>query len=480
MTTLTSLGPTSPEEIEASIRTTESQGAISRSLINVTPAHRHLARRQFLVQQIAYWITVLGLLVAEASAPILGKETAGIWLAVSLSTWIVRIGLFMPLSRLPPPVVKKSLVLKLIPLAIIGIACAYWIWTISLFAGPTLTVRELFMCIGLLSISLSMTGMWPVTPIAVIVYNAVLWGAFSISLYSHGLASLPVILAFDIGVLVVLWLNTFIAISQLADQLERSREMGHLVADLEAANAELERLKENADKTLEIRSESFSQATHDLHQRLHGTKLWVLATQDALKANAPADQLLERVKQEIDAFQILMKNVLDFTRAETLDSPPSIRTTDLQSIFQKLDLHFEQISAQSGRELRFRITRISVGTDAAMLLRIMENLVSNALKYTKGGVLVCARRNARGVAIEVWDQGPGIKRDAQQRIFEAFHQEAVDGVQRTKGTGLGLAIVKRYATRLNYKVSVRSTVGKGSVFRVQIPSELVRDAVLSA
>ncbi|WP_454909846.1 hypothetical protein [Variovorax gossypii] len=148
MTSLSSLGPTSPEEIQASIRSTESQGAISRSLINVTPAHRHLARRQFLVQQIAYWITVIGLLVAEASAPILGTEKTWVWLAVSFTTWAVRIVLFMPLSRLPPAVVKKSLVLKLIPLAIIGIACSYWIWTISLFAGPTLTVRELFMCIG--------------------------------------------------------------------------------------------------------------------------------------------------------------------------------------------------------------------------------------------------------------------------------------------------------------------------------------------
>jgi signal transduction histidine kinase len=474
MTSLSSLGPTSAEEIQASIRTTESQGAISRSLINVTPAHRHLARRQFLVQQIAYWITVLGLLVAEASAPILGDETTWVWLAVSFSTWAVRIALFMPLSRLPPAVVKKSVVLKLVPLAIIGIACAYWIWTIALFAGPSLTVRELFMCIGLLSISLSMTGMWPVTPIAVIAYNTVLWGAFSISLYTHHLASLPVILAFDAGVLVVLWLNTFIAISQLKDQLERSREMGHLVSALEVANGELARLKETADKTLEIRSESYSQATHDLHQRLHGTKLWVLSAQAALKANESVDHFIERIGQEVDSFQILMRNVLDFTRTETLESPPSIRATDIQSVFQKLDLHFEQIAAQSGRQLRFRISRISVGTDPAMLLRIMENLVSNAMKYTRGGVLVCARRNSKGVAIEVWDQGPGIKREAQQRIFEAFHQEPVDGVQRAKGTGLGLAIVKRYAGRLNYRIQVRSTVGKGSVFKVQIPIEFVR------
>lgn len=476
MTALSSFRPAAKEEIEESVRSTDAQGRLSKALIHVTPAHRHLARRQFMVQQIAYWITVLGLLVAEASAPILGASGMWTWLAVSVLTWFIRIVLFIPLSQLPPDAVRKSVLLKLIPLAIISIACAYWIWTIALFAGPTLTVRELFMCIGLLSISLSMTGMWPVTPVAVIIYNGVLWGAFSVSLYTHGLASLPVILAFDAGVLVVLWLNTFIAISQLNDQLERSREMSLLVGDLEAANAELARLKETADKTLRIRSESFSQANHDLHQRVHGIKLWVLSGMAALRANQPAETLLERVGQEIDAFQILLNNVLDFTRTEALETEltPSIRAVDIQSLFQKLDLHFEKIAAQGGKQLRFRHTRISIGTDAGMLLRILENLVSNALKYTRNGVLVCARQNSAGVAIEVWDQGPGIKPEAQQRIFEAFHQEQVDEVQRNRGTGLGLAIVKRFASRLNYRVQVQSVMGRGSLFRVQIPSEFVR------
>ena len=379
----------------------ENQGRISRSLINVTLAHRRLAQRQFFVQQIAYWITVLGLLVAEASAPVLTSTSMWIWLGVSLLTWLIRIGLFMPLSRLPPAAVKKSLALKLIPIAIIAIACIYWIWTIQLFAGPVLTVRELFMCIGLLSISVSMTGMWPVTPVAVVIYNVVLWGAFSNSLYSYGLATFPVLVALDTGVLVVLWLNTFIAIRQLNDQLERTRETSQLVTELEIANGKLERLKDAAYKTLDTRSEFFAGASHDFQQRLHAAKLWVLSAMAATKANQSAESTLDRLGREVDALQIYINNILDFARIESLDAGVRIRATEIQSLFQKLDIHFEKIAEQSGVELRFRMARITVGTDASMLLRMLENLVSNALKYTRGGVLVCARKTAAPGIISV-------------------------------------------------------------------------------
>lgn len=455
------------------------QGKISRSLINVTLAHRHLAQRQFFIQQIAYWITVLGLLVVEASAPVLSSSSRWWWLAASVAIWVIRIVLFLPLSRLPPPVVEKSLALKLIPIAIIAVACTYWIWTIQLFAGPVLTVRELFMCVGLLSLSVSMTGMWPVTPMAVIIYNVVLWGAFSTSLYSHGLAQLPAIIALDVGILAVLWLNTFIAIHQLNDQLERSRETSQLVIELEIANEKLESLRDTAYKTLDTKSEFFAGASHDFQQRLHATKLWVLSAMAATKANQSAEATLERLGQEVDSLQIYINNILDFARIESLDAGVKIRATEIQSLFQKLDLHFEKIAEKNGVNLRFRMARITVGTDASMLLRVLENLVSNALKYTKGDVLVCARKTSRGAAIEVWDQGHGIKPEAQQRIFDAFHQEDFSDQGRAKGVGLGLAIVKRFAARLNYRIEVKSVIGRGTLFRVLIPREFVIDTVVN-
>jgi len=451
----------------------EKQGRFSRSLIHATLAHRHLAERQFFVQQVAYWITILGLLVAEASAPILSSTAMWAWIAVSVVTWLIRIGFFWPLTQTPPAEIKRSLALKLIPIFISIIACLYWVWTIHLFVGPVLTVRVLILCIGLLGISVSVTGLWPVTPIVVIIYNVVMWGALSIELYINEVATLPVIAVLDLGVLAVMWLNIFIAIRQLNDLLARTHEASQLVNQLEIANDKLERLKDIAYKTLDTRSEFFAGASHDFQQRLHAAKLWVLSARAATKINQSAESTLDRLGQEIDALQVYINSILEFARIEALDAGVKIRATEIQSLFQKLDLHFEKIAERHGVQLRFRMARITVGTDASMLLRMLENLVSNALKYTKSGVLVCARKTSRGAVIEIWDQGPGIKPEARQRIFDAFHQEDPGDQGRTKGVGLGLAIVKRFATRLNYRIEVKSVMGRGTLFRILIPREFV-------
>ena len=120
-----------------------------------------------------------------------------------------------------------------------------------------------------------------------------------------------------------------------------------------------------------------------------------------------------------------------------------------------------------------------VSTDASMLLRILENLVSNALKYTRHSILVCARRRGNCLALQVWDQGPGIQANAHQRIFEAFHREEEPDAygRRHEGLGLGLAIVKRFADRLGYAVQVRSVFGKGSCFVVLIPMQCVEQGI---
>lgn len=465
------------DDIEKSVEITSQQGAVSKSLIHVTTAHRNLVGRQFLVQQVAYWITVGGIAVAETSVPSLSDQAMRWWLAVSFLSWLVRILTFVPVYFLPPAVVAKSLPLKLSPLLIIVIACAYWIWTISLFAGPFLTVREVIMCIGFLAISISMTGMWPVTPVAVVVYNTVLWGALTHSFYTHHLATIPVLITLNVIVLVILWLNVFVSISQVKTQLNRSDEVDILNASLRSANAALEVLKNSAYKALETRSVFFAQASHDFKQRLHGAKLMVLAALQATQSGESPQVALQRLGEEIDSLEFYMNSVLDFARTEALDAGTQLRPTNIQSLFQKLDLHFEDIAIENGVRLTVRPTNIRIGTDAPMLYRMLENLVSNAVKFTRSGVLVSARIRQDGIFIEVWDQGPGVKQEAQHRIFDAFHQEAPQGGPRKPGMGLGLAIVQRFATRLNYEIKIRSVVGQGTVFRIVIPKEfLIEDS----
>ena len=97
---------------------------------------------------------------------------------------------------------------------------------------------------------------------------------------------------------------------------------------------------------------------------------------------------------------------------------------------------------------------------------MIQNLVSNAIKFTEsGGVLVGIRRREGSFSIEVWDTGPGIPDDQQSRVFDQFFQ-ANHQQDRDRGLGLGLANVRHLAHLLGHQIEVRSTVGRGSVFAI--------------
>jgi two-component system, sensor histidine kinase len=109
-------------------------------------------------------------------------------------------------------------------------------------------------------------------------------------------------------------------------------------------------------------------------------------------------------------------------------------------------------------------------SDARHLRRVVQNLVANAVRYTrKGRILIGARRRGPMALIQVWDTGPGIPGDQHGVIFEEFRRLNNDAPNEPKAMGLGLAIVDRIARLLDHAVSVRSVVGKGSCFSVAVP-----------
>src|SRR5690606_5263635 len=105
-----------------------------------------------------------------------------------------------------------------------------------------------------------------------------------------------------------------------------------------------------------------------------------------------------------------------------------------------------------------------------MLRRILQNFVSNALRYThRGGVLIGARRSGAAVRNEVWDPGPGIAPQHLDTIFREFARLDHDSPWGERGLGLGLSICERIARMLGHPLSVRSRVGRGSVFALSLP-----------
>ena len=122
--------------------------------------------------------------------------------------------------------------------------------------------------------------------------------------------------------------------------------------------------------------------------------------------------------------------------------------------------------------LRFRVVPCAavIRTDRRLLERLLRNLVSNALKYTlRGGVLLGCRKRGDVLRIEVWDTGVGIASERLDEIFEEFRRLEAPCRDGVVGLGLGLAIVARIAKLLEVRVEVRSRVGRGSTFAVELP-----------
>jgi CheY-like chemotaxis protein len=151
---------------------------------------------------------------------------------------------------------------------------------------------------------------------------------------------------------------------------------------------------------------------------------------------------------------------------------PRFGSIALDDLFKRIETDFAPMARE--KNLRFVVmpTSLKVVSDANLLRRLVQNLVSNAIKYTiEGKVLVGARRRGDRVVIEVLDSGIGIPSSKFRTVFKEFAR-LDDGARTASGLGLGLSIVDRLSRMLSHPVRLASTPGRGTAFRVDIPREL--------
>jgi signal transduction histidine kinase len=233
--------------------------------------------------------------------------------------------------------------------------------------------------------------------------------------------------------------------------------------------AEVQAARELAEEASQAKSRFFAAASHDLRQPLHSLGLFAAALGPHV-ADQEGRQLVRHVGESIEALKRLFEELLDLSRLDAGHVRVELGDVALQDIFDRLSVEFHAEAVSRELRLRFAPTRLAVHSDAALLHRILANLVANALRYTHaGGVLVGARRRGGRAWIEVYDTGIGIVADEQARIFDELYQVDNPGRDRRQGLGLGLAIVRRIAYRLQHTVTVRSEPDRGSCFRVELP-----------
>jgi signal transduction histidine kinase/ActR/RegA family two-component response regulator len=237
---------------------------------------------------------------------------------------------------------------------------------------------------------------------------------------------------------------------------------------LEAARASAEVARTQAEIANRSKTQFFAAASHDLRQPLHALGLFAAAL--AEKVHDPdVMNVVRSINSSVDALDSLFNELLDISRIDAGVVKVNRRHFPLEPILMRLRTDFAPEADERFLRLTIRPSPLHIDSDPVLVERILRNLVSNALRYTReGGVLLVARARGDKVWLDVWDTGIGIPAEEQARVFEEFFQIHNPGRDRRKGLGLGLAIVRRLATLLGAELSLVSRVARGTRFRLAL------------
>lgn len=237
--------------------------------------------------------------------------------------------------------------------------------------------------------------------------------------------------------------------------VQRTLELQDALASAERANASRVRF--------------VAAVSHDLMQPLSAATLYVGALIEEV-TEARLRSRLEKTQRSLDSVSALLEALLDISRLEVGQAALSIEPIALAPLFRQLREEFTPLAERKGLRLSFRPAPATVLSDRIYLRRILQNLISNAIRYTdSGGIMVAARGRPGCQLIQVRDSGRGIAPDDQGVIFAEFRR--LDSkASAAEGLGLGLAIVERAAALLGHRLDLRSAPGRGSTFSVEVPS----------
>ena len=216
-------------------------------------------------------------------------------------------------------------------------------------------------------------------------------------------------------------------------------------------------------------------AGHDLMQPLNAAQLFTSSLrQQLIKRDgggfAHEVAVLGHVDTSLQAAEQIISALMEISKLDTGTMPAHVHPLRLGSLMEPLSQEFSALAAANDLSLRAVICNAVVETDEGLLRRVLQNLLSNAIRYTEQGrILFGCRRQHNAIRIDVWDTGPGIPDDQHEAIFREFQRLPQQSRKSIKGLGLGLAIADRICRLLGHRLTVRSWPGKGTVFSVTVP-----------
>ncbi len=259
---------------------------------------------------------------------------------------------------------------------------------------------------------------------------------------------------------------------EAAEALERSNEtlerrVRERTEELTLLNAALARAKGEADEANISKTKFLAAASHDILQPLNAARLYVTSLIE--RGGGDDRRLVGNIDASLEAVEEIFGALLDMSRLDTGVMRPEFASFRIDELLRQIELEFAPLAVAKGIQLKYVPCSLVVRSDRRLLRRLVQNLVSNAIKYTPNGrVLIGCRRHGDELRIDVYDTGVGIPESKHRDIFVEFHR-LEQGARIARGVGLGLSIVERVARVLDYDVDLHSVEGGGSHFAVTVP-----------
>ncbi|MDQ7004078.1 MAG: hybrid sensor histidine kinase/response regulator [Ghiorsea sp.] len=273
---------------------------------------------------------------------------------------------------------------------------------------------------------------------------------------------LPAIMGAGVLSMVLAWFSHHIY------KMTKENLRARIEKDMQAT--ELEQAREESERANRLKTSFLASASHDLRQPLQAMALYA----ETLKHRLKSSENIKTIDALISSHHVMsdiMDSLLDISKLDAGIIETNIETVNLKAMLHYLQHDFQTLAEKKGVQIRSRISNLYVKSDPHQLLRILTNLISNAIRYTdSGGMLLACRMRNEVVVVEVWDSGRGIPDEQLNNIFLEFYQINPGDKGQNRGLGLGLAIVRRLVLLLpDHHIDVTSKQGHGSRFRISLP-----------
>ena len=237
--------------------------------------------------------------------------------------------------------------------------------------------------------------------------------------------------------------------------------------ELQVLNEQLLKAKSVAEQANQSKTRFLASASHDLLQPLNAARLFTAALAGR-NLEGDLGDLVSHIDSSLEAAEEIISTLLDISKLDAGAMEPQRSAFPINDMLRHLSAEFQVIAQEQGLQLDTVPCSAWVYSDSQLLRRVVQNFLSNAIRYTSSGRILLGCRRLKGyLRIEAWDTGPGIPQDKLKQIFEEFRR--LQHNRDHKGLGLGLAIVDRISQVLDHPVQVRSWQGKGSVFCITVP-----------